>query len=310
VLTQLANKIRLSHAVLDPQAIANSLYGCQRLSSESLEVKTLLSTLASKMEHCWKSFSSYQITYCLYGLQRMTINSSEMKALLKVLSQKITSCSDDFSSKQLALCFYGLQNMITDPTSFSSSSSSKEKEKEGGSEVSSIVTALMDKLSSSNDVNGWKDAATLSLLLFGLQGMTNNREDNPSVVKIQQNKEKEGEVGTVATQEGNSEIVSRLLKVLNEKLSSCLSTGVGGMVDFDPYSLGNAIYGLQRMKPSTELSKLLSFLLPSFEKILSSSQVEVITPAIISNMMFGLQGKTVTDQSIKQLLTGLYNITR
>jgi hypothetical protein len=262
-------------------------------------VKALLSTLTNKIEHCWKSFSSYQITYCLYGLQRMTMNSSDIKALLKILSQKITSCSDEFSSKQLALCFYGLQNMTNDPfCSYVSSKSPPSKEKENV-EISSIVTALTDKLSSSNDVNGW-NGSTLSLLLFGLQGMTNKEEEDPTA--------KNGGEGD--KEEGNQVIVN-LLNVINQKISSS-SNGNNGVVllDFDPYSLGNALYGLQRMKSSSELSKLLSFFISSFERILSSSQVEMITPAIISNMMFGLQGKDVKDESIKQLLTGLYNITR
>ena len=45
------------------------------------------------------------------GLQQMTSESNEVKALLSSLLKKVNGSSDDYTSQHIGMCFYGLQNM-------------------------------------------------------------------------------------------------------------------------------------------------------------------------------------------------------
>ena len=109
VLTQ--KVIASEMVILDGQGVGNSLYGLQRMTCESVEVKGLISELRHHVEHCTNNLKSQEIGNALYGLQNMSSETIEVKRLVSVLADRIQSCREQLNAQSIGNSIYGLQKM-------------------------------------------------------------------------------------------------------------------------------------------------------------------------------------------------------
>lgn len=109
VLTQ--KVIAENNFILDGQGVGNSLYGLQRMSCESSELKALLCELRHHVEHCTSELKSQEIGNALYGLQNMSSDSKEVRGLLNALADRVKSCPEQLSAQTIGNSLYSLRHM-------------------------------------------------------------------------------------------------------------------------------------------------------------------------------------------------------
>jgi hypothetical protein len=109
VLTQ--KLIGSNRLILDGQGVGNSLYGLQRMTSQSTEVQALLSELRHHVEHCARELKSQELGNALYGLQNMSSDSKEVRGLLVSLANRVQKCPEEFNAQAIGSSLFGLQNM-------------------------------------------------------------------------------------------------------------------------------------------------------------------------------------------------------
>jgi hypothetical protein len=64
------------------------------MSSDSAEVRAMLSALVSKVENCKELFSAQAVGNALYGMQRMSSDNNAVRDMLFALIPKIEGCKE------------------------------------------------------------------------------------------------------------------------------------------------------------------------------------------------------------------------
>jgi hypothetical protein len=146
--------VQSSREEINAQAIGNAFYGLQGMSSESSEVRTVLSALAKKVSMCSEDLTVQEIGNALYGLQGMSSDSSEVREVLSALTIKIHTCKGNLDAQAVGNAFYGLQGMSND-----------------NSEVRNVLSALTTKVHSCTEN---LTAQNIGNSFLGLQGMTSD----------------------------------------------------------------------------------------------------------------------------------------
>jgi hypothetical protein len=82
------------------------------MSSDSGEVRALLSALLPKVQSCRESLDSQAVGNALYGLQGMSSDSGEVRALLSALLPKVQSCKESLNAQAVGNALYGLQGSL------------------------------------------------------------------------------------------------------------------------------------------------------------------------------------------------------
>jgi len=158
---------------LNAQAIGNTLYGLQGMSSDAKEVLSLISVLSVKISQSKELLSAQQIGNALYGLQGMSSDAKEVRSLISVLSVKIAHSKACLSAQAIGNAVYGLQGMSSD-----------------ANEVLSLISVLSVKISQSKEL---LSAQEIGNALYGLQGMSSNSKEmlgliSTLTVKLSQSK--------------------------------------------------------------------------------------------------------------------------
>jgi hypothetical protein len=83
----------------------------QGMSSDSTEVRELLSVLRVKVSECREPLSAQAVGNALYGLQGMSSDSTEVRELLSVLRVKVSECLEPLSAQAVGNALYGLHGM-------------------------------------------------------------------------------------------------------------------------------------------------------------------------------------------------------
>jgi len=78
LVAALAKEIGESSPSLSIQSIGSALYGLQKMSSDSLEVRALLAALSEKIEASSVTLDAQAVGNALFGLQRMSSNNAEV----------------------------------------------------------------------------------------------------------------------------------------------------------------------------------------------------------------------------------------
>jgi hypothetical protein len=81
------------------------------MSSDSAEVRAMLSALAPRVESCREALSAQAVGNVLYGLQGMSSDSAEVRAMLSALAPKVVSCREALDVQAVGNALYGLQGM-------------------------------------------------------------------------------------------------------------------------------------------------------------------------------------------------------
>jgi conjugal transfer/entry exclusion protein len=81
------------------------------MSSDSTEVRALLSALVPKVKSCGKALKAQHVGNALYGLQGMSSDSTEVRAMLSALVPKVKSCREALDTQEVGNALYGLQGM-------------------------------------------------------------------------------------------------------------------------------------------------------------------------------------------------------
>lgn len=293
LLLAMAQKVSASKHELGSQEIGNAMFGLQGMSSEHTETRIIVAQVANKIRASHSMLDPQGVSNSLFGLQRLSSESQEVKALIQALAQKVEHCWKALSAHHIAYACYGLQQLGSDSNEVRfllktlvakilacrEEMTTKQisyalyglRNMMGDvMEVLAMITAITEKINLTSDQ--W-NGQNLSLALFGLQGFHSDSEE-----------------------------VALLLNVLVAK-----SAGIS--LDLDQHSLGNAFFGLQRLKTTNvEVIKLLQLLYNSFERL--AVQPELISPIVSSNVLIGLQGKSVAQDVVVKMLQGTYNCIR
>ena len=96
-----------SHASM----ISSALMGLQMMSSDTAEVRSLLSALVIKIQSENHVFTAMELSYCVFGLQNMTTDSIEVQELLSVLTEKFDTCPYMFSCRDISMSAFGIRRM-------------------------------------------------------------------------------------------------------------------------------------------------------------------------------------------------------
>ena len=87
----LADKLESCTDIMTPLDMSNALYGLQGISSDSVDVRTLLNALIAKMKESEGIYSGRDIGYSLIGLTGMQpIMHNEVHEILEELNVKVS----------------------------------------------------------------------------------------------------------------------------------------------------------------------------------------------------------------------------
>ena len=87
----LADKLESCTDIMTPLDMSNALYGLQGISSDSIDVRTLLNVLIAKMKESEGIYSGRDIGYSLIGLTGMQpIMHKEVHEILEELNVKVS----------------------------------------------------------------------------------------------------------------------------------------------------------------------------------------------------------------------------
>jgi hypothetical protein len=96
--------------------VGNALYGLQGMSSDSSEVRAIVSALALKVQGCRGELNGQNVGNALYGLQGMSSDSSEVLAIVSALASKVQGCREQLNGQEVGNALYGLQGIEISPT--------------------------------------------------------------------------------------------------------------------------------------------------------------------------------------------------
>ena len=115
VLLAITKKMNNFDVVMNAQAVGCALIGLQGLNSDHAEVNKLLSVLTKHISN--SDIIDEKVVGSLFGLQRMSIRSEQVRELLVVFSTKLDLCLGRLNIDEIAFALYGLQNIVGDETS-------------------------------------------------------------------------------------------------------------------------------------------------------------------------------------------------
>jgi hypothetical protein len=96
---------------LSPQAVSNSLYGLQGLSSKYLCIRKLLPLLSNLLVTCDQPLGAKEVSAALYGLKSLNSNHNEVRILLKSIPRLIQSCKEPLSAQVVSNSLIGFKNL-------------------------------------------------------------------------------------------------------------------------------------------------------------------------------------------------------
>ena len=99
------------------QNFGNALYGMKSMSSNSKEVRGMLSAIASLLKTSSAEMNGQNIGNALYGLQRMDENQVEVKLILSALAHQIMTTTSKLSGLDIGMSLYGLRAMASSKSS-------------------------------------------------------------------------------------------------------------------------------------------------------------------------------------------------
>ena len=141
-----------------------ALYGLQGMSSEHLEVRSLLVVLTGKTMDCQQKFNAQAVSNALYGLQSMSSEHPEVRSLLGVLTGKLEAFEGKLTAQNVGNAMYGLQGMSSEHP-----------------EVRSLLVVLVGKL---EGFEGKLTAPSVGNALYGLQGMSSEHVEVRSLLVV------------------------------------------------------------------------------------------------------------------------------
>ena len=299
LVSQLAIKILQSHSVLDPQGVSNSLFGIQKLASDSTEVQSLVNALSAKIGHCFKVLGSHHIAHSCFGLQSLSSDINEVRGLIRVLVPKYHACREEMSAKQLSHALYGLQNMASDNV-----------------DVLAMLETLAEKVV--HCVENWT-LQHVSLAFYGLQGMDSKVEATCNLLNVLNQKLSFVSWTTAPTSNAgslnNDPLASPCPSPLNisgSPMNSPSPITVGGGASTaaaDAIAFANMMIGFQRFtSDGAEVTKLANIVLPNFYNNFVHN-IEVLTPAVLSNVFWGLQGFSCVLEPMRKVVDLLLSAT-
>lgn len=112
LLLAITKKMNNYDVVLNAQAVGCALIGLQGLNSDHTEVNKLLSVLTKHVSN--SEIIDEKAVGSLFGLQRMTVGSDQVRELLVVFSKKLDLCLGRLNVDEIAFALYGLQNIVGD----------------------------------------------------------------------------------------------------------------------------------------------------------------------------------------------------
>jgi hypothetical protein len=113
IVGKLAEKIKRSKATLRSQHIGRAMLGLQRLSADSIEVRSLLKQLTKRIAESDRiKLTAASISDSLYGLQGFTSDVQEVQELVGELAKKIAITSAELNSEQIGRALFGLQGLF------------------------------------------------------------------------------------------------------------------------------------------------------------------------------------------------------
>jgi hypothetical protein len=164
LLRQVKEVMTLSSEPFDGIAIAHSMYGLQRMTSNTLEVRDLLKIIAVKIAESESRLSAKDVGMALFGMQGMTADKKGVRMVLRTLIQKIKECNGRFSAKDVSRSLYGMQRMSSDIN-----------------DVYNMLSALAPKIEACEEV---LTATQVSDAMLGLYSMTSRPKQVRTVLGI------------------------------------------------------------------------------------------------------------------------------
>ena len=285
LLSALTPKVATAREDLNGQALGNSLYGLQGMSSREQEVRTLLTVLAQKVIHTREALKAQEVGNALYGLKRMSSDVFEVRQLIDALVPKVANSPEILDAQAIGNSFYGMQNMHADNPA-----------------VLSLLATMADKVSLSG---AELDGQAMGNSLYGLQGMSSEHAEvravvNAITIKIQSSclEMNAQELGNAlyGLQNMTSDYpeVRRLMTALSQKVASSKH-------ELTSQEIGNALFGLQGMRANVWETRVL--VLQMAVKIQLSHSL--IDPQGISNSLYGIQRMTSDCEDVRMLVQAL-----
>ena len=284
LLSALTNKLRFTRGEFNAQAIGNILYGCQNLTSDHREVRELIRVVTKKVIECTEPLEAQNVGNALYGLRGMNSDYQEIRELIVALTPKVTSCREELNSQALGNSLYGLHNISSIHP-----------------EVQCLLTALANKAANSTEQ---LKAQEIGNALYGLRRMNSDHAPvqmllDALVTKISSSRDSldsqafgNSFYGMQLMKDDNRSVIA-LVQVMSEKLKY-------SSVELDGQAIGNCLYGLQNMSCSNASTRecLLNFTLK-----IESSTCD-LNAQEISNALFGLQ-HVVMHEDMNRLVSAL-----
>lgn len=289
IMNSLGLMMKANYLEVDAQAVGNSLYGLQGMSSDDPEVRSLVAALTTYLSQCRGAPRAQEIGNAVYGLQGMTGDHEEVRCLLRVLAVYVDSSTDTLSSQAIGNALYGLQGMSCDYM-----------------EVRSLVQILATKIRCSRcDLKADLKGQHIGNALFGLQNMRSDHSPVlsllaaiTSLVTLLSHTMTSQNVGNALY--GLRRMSSRKLEV--RALLYSLAPHVHRCVEpLKGQEIGNALYGLQSM--TSDYKEVLMILSEITLKV--ESCTGLMKGQETSNALYGLQGMSSGHEEVRLVLRAL-----
>lgn len=289
LLAALTHKVGSSKHELTSQEIGNALFGLQGMKSDVRETRALVRQLANKISQSTSLIDPQGIANSLFGVQKMTSDSEEVRTLLQVLAVKIEQSWKLLSAQHVSNSIFGMQGCCSSE-----------------SEVRALIHALVPKVLASRDEMSPKQVCNA---LYAIKNFFSAHEEvrsllGPLAEKVTMCNQPIPLTNLSAAFFGlqgldsEHEEARALLLVLCEKLA---------VVDeIDAFSLGNCLFGLQRMSSSySEVLSALELFSPMIQT-LSDAGLE-LGAKVCANIIYGLQNASVQEECVRKMVVVVLN---
>lgn len=295
ILTVLHVKLKDCTEKLQPQEVANFLYGFQRMRIFDLGVANMLEllwvVLQRSNEYMENVYSPQEICNILYGVQNMPMDSANMRSLTGFVATMTTKCQLQFSAHEIGHSFYSLK---------SSDGSSQQ--------VVALIAAMNEKLVATSDV---LLPSHISGALFGLRntssscsGALESVSHLTARMKMCRQDFTGAQIGQCLYALKNYDLSTQVVNDLLINVAAVLCETLPRM-RMTPQQASSALYGLRLM---TDDNSAVRSILSSIVELIERNRREdgpLFTAGDIAIAVCSLQEKCVENVDVRRLLTAI-----
>jgi hypothetical protein len=286
LLSALTPKLLHYSSAINCQTIANTFYGMKSMT-DCHEVHEMLAALVTLIRKCDEVFPLGCIRSVMYGLQGLSSDSKIVREILSIMADKLSASREVLSCRDMKDCLYGMQNMSAEH-----------------GEVRRFLSVLSDR------VEGMTENMTEIIIgnaIYGLKRMSSNHPEVLRLVRILAEKVASSDAQLTAKSVAASFFGLRSMNAESNEVRRLLAELMKLILKHPPerlslYAISSALNGLNNMSSSyAEVRDALAF----FGGALKADS-SVLSGLEITTSFYGLKNMDSNHTEVVSLLEALH----